>query len=67
MKNTWKEPMQVGRCDMIRGEYSQMKCNQGQRKMQNAAQIETVNALGQGSKTCAEDKGNIKLEKGGPR
>jgi hypothetical protein len=35
--------------------------------MPNAAHMETTNNPGQGSKTCAEDKGNIQLEKGGPR
>ena len=39
----------------------------GKGKVPNAAQMETTNQPGQGSKTCAKDKGNIKLEKGGPR
>ena len=43
---------------MICGEYRQMKCNQGKGKVPNAAQMETTNQPGQGSKTCAEDTGD---------
>ena len=53
--------------DIICGEYRPIKCNQGKGKVPNAAHMETSNKPGQGSKTCAEDKGNIKLEKGSPR
>jgi len=53
--------------DMICGEYRQRKCNQGKGKVPNAAHMETTNWPGQGSKTCAEDKGSKKLEKGDPR
>ena len=36
----------------------------GKGKISNAAQLEITNYLGQGRKTCAENKGNIECEKG---